>query len=156
MAYIILCLRFALLVRLIASSHRKELSNLRQRTTRKTRYEWLARPYSTGTFTLLDVTNFLVARTPAATVEGSGSGSCFSGFCKTDDAPWNPLLAIVKRHYSVTLNNLAAKVRAFNMKPIETENSTAVVIILALLSASKLSDVSEYSLFALIFHKVAQ
>ena len=58
MAYMILCLRFTLVVRLIASSRWKVFSNLRLRATRKTRYEWLAKPYSTGTFTLLDAPSF--------------------------------------------------------------------------------------------------
>ena len=53
MAYIILCLRFTLFVRLIASSRRKVISNLKLRTTRKTRYEW-----PTGTFTLQDALSF--------------------------------------------------------------------------------------------------
>jgi hypothetical protein len=33
-------------------------ANLRLRTSRKTRYGWLAKPYPTGTFTLLVVTSF--------------------------------------------------------------------------------------------------
>ena len=36
----------------------ESISNLRLRATRKTRYEWLAKPYSTGTFTLLDAPSF--------------------------------------------------------------------------------------------------
>lgn len=36
----------------------ESISNLRLLATRKTRYEWLAKPYSTGTYTLLDVPSF--------------------------------------------------------------------------------------------------
>ena len=64
MAYIILCLRFTLVVRLIVSSHCKALPLLRLRAMRKTRYGWLAKPYPTGTYTLQDASSLLDALTP--------------------------------------------------------------------------------------------
>ena len=70
MAYIIRCLRFTLIVRLIVSSHWKAIPILKLRTTRKTRYRWLARPYPTGTFTLQDASSLLDALT--LTISGFG------------------------------------------------------------------------------------
>ncbi|MBV1884191.1 MAG: hypothetical protein KUG82_21300, partial [Pseudomonadales bacterium] len=64
MAYVILCLRFTLLVRLsteniIFFSSGKVFTIHNLRTTRKTQYGWSAKPSPTGTFTLLVVTSLL-------------------------------------------------------------------------------------------------
>ncbi len=68
MAYVILCLRFTLLVRLVLPATQIFLIS-GFRTARKTRYGWLARPYPTGTFTLQDATSF-ACRTNAAISRG--------------------------------------------------------------------------------------
>ncbi len=69
MAYIILCLRFTLVVRLFVEekkiSNRKVFAIHNLRTVRKTRYRWLARPYPTGTYTQQDAPS-LTCRTNAS------------------------------------------------------------------------------------------
>ena len=59
MAYMILCVRFTNIVRVMQSSLLKSItliSLLRQR--RNTRYRWLVKPYLTGTYTLQDASSF--------------------------------------------------------------------------------------------------
>lgn len=53
-AYVVLCVRFASLVRILQQS--KPLATLRR--TRNTRYGWLARPCPTETFNLQDASSF--------------------------------------------------------------------------------------------------
>ena len=80
MAYIILCLRFTLVVRLFVEekkiSNRKVFAIHNLRTVRKTRYRWLARPYPTGTYTQQDAPS-LTCRTNAKRSRASFASACF-------------------------------------------------------------------------------